>query len=56
MKHRDAALYQTDPGSSDALRLGCTCSQSQQAPEFTIDKGCPVHGVGAMARVLGDEP
>lgn len=46
---REAVISVPNPGSDEALELGCTCpvldnGHGRGAGPFWINEGCPVHG------------
>jgi hypothetical protein len=43
--HMDSLdIYEPNPGSPEAMPLGCTCPPIQHDPRFTVDERCPLHG------------
>src|SRR4030095_15739604 len=37
-------VYEANPGSPEAVCLGCICPPIQRGPRFTVHERCPLHG------------
>jgi hypothetical protein len=57
-------VYEPNPGSPEAVFLGCTCPPIQRGPRFTVHERCPLHGfetvrplfqVGPLDQIAGPE-
>jgi hypothetical protein len=51
------AEYNLTPGSTGAKAKGCTCVEQDTATEtYSVDNDCPIHGMAALAAIVGNGP
>jgi hypothetical protein len=49
-------IYEPNPGSPEAVPLGCTCPPIQHGPRFTVHERCPLHGFETVRTLFQVRP